>query len=300
MNILLTGHSGFLGSYLIDYLGKDHDINTLDRANADVVCDLTRQVPDLSPLGSIECVVHASGKAHVIPKSAEEEAAFYDVNFKGTQKVCAALERANKLPRSFVFISTVAVYGLEWGKKIKESAPLNGDTPYARSKIEAENWLRSWSKENGVCLTIFRLPLVAGAQAPGNLGAMVNGIKSGRYFRIGKGASKKSIVLASDVARIIPQAMQIGGTYNLTDGYDPSFAELEALIAKQLDKPVPRAIPLSLAKLLGWTGDIIGQKFPVNSDKIKKITSDLTFDDSLAKEKIGWAPQKVLDHFKIA
>lgn len=300
MNILLTGHTGFLGKHLIGYLQKDHSLTTIDRVNADIICDLSVQQPRIEKIDRIDCVVHSAGKAHVVPKSPEEAAAFFAVNFKGTQNLCAALEHSDSLPASFVFISTVAVYGQEWGTAISEKSALNGTSPYAKSKIAAEDWLIEWSQKNNICLTIFRLPLVAGPNPPGNLGAMINGIRNGRYFRIGKGNSRKSIVLASDVARIIPKAAQIGGIYNLTDGHDPSFSELEELISSQLGKAAPKAIPMIVAKALGWVGNVVGRRFPVNSETIKKITSDLTFDDSKAREKLGWAPSKVLDHFKIA
>ena len=83
---------------------------------------------------------------------------------------------------------------------------------------------------------IFRLPLIAGPNPPGNLGVMIDGIKKNRYFNIDEGRAHKSIVMAEDVASWIAAVAPIGGTYNLTDGYHPSFAELAALIANQLDK----------------------------------------------------------------
>src|SRR5690606_19563932 len=130
--------------------------------------------------------------------------------------------------------------------------------PYAKSKIATENWLIEWCSKHNIRLAILRLPLIAGVNPPGNLKAMIDGIRTGRYFRIGDGSARKSVVLASDVAAIIPKAAEVGGIYNLTDGYHPSFAELELLIANQLGKPVPKTIPMFLAKVLGWTGDIVG------------------------------------------
>jgi hypothetical protein len=42
-----------------------------------------------------------------------------------------------------------------------------------------------------------------------------------------------------------------------------------------------------------------GNNAPNNTNKLKKITSNLTFDDSLAREKLGWNPTPVLKGFKI-
>ena len=44
--------------------------------------------------------------------------------------LCKALEKAG-IPKALVFISTVAVYGCEYGDLITEEYPLDGTTPYA-------------------------------------------------------------------------------------------------------------------------------------------------------------------------
>lgn len=116
-----------------------------------------------------------------------------------------------------VFISTVAVYGCEYGELITENHPLNGDTPYAKSKIMAEKYLIKWSKEQNVTLSILRPSLLAGKDAPGNLGAMVNGIKKGYYMNIAGGKVVKSILMAEDIANILPALVKKGGIYNVCD-----------------------------------------------------------------------------------
>lgn len=298
-NVLFTGGDGFLGTVLSQELPKENfhvqDIQDFSNRFLDITHPFALEITDFP-----EIVVHLAGKAHTIPKNSEEEKAFFKVNFEGTKNLCAAIDKLSEKPKAFIFISSVSVYGVEVGQRINECHPLNGITSYARSKILAEEFLAEWASDREILLTIFRLPLIAGPNPPGNLGAMVGGIKTGRYFRIGKGTSRKSIVMASDVAKIIPKAAEVGGIYNLTDGYHPSFAELEELIARQLNKPLPKSIPTSAAKMLGWAGDILGKRFPVNSDTIKKITSDLTFDDSKARKALGWTPERVLDEFKIA
>lgn len=140
---------------------------------------------------------------------------------------------------------------------------------------------------------------MAGENPPGNLGAMIEGIQKGYYFNIAGGTAKKSMVLATDVAKTILKVSAIGGIYNLTDGHHPSFAELSNSIAQQLDKPKPFNMPLWLARLIAKFGDVLGNKAPLNSDKLKKITSDLTFDDSKARNAFGWSPKKVIDGFRV-
>jgi len=74
------------------------------------------------------------------------------------------------VPESFIFVSTVAVYGCETGEDIDENHPLKGNTPYALSKIQAEKFLTEWCHTNNVKLGIIRPSLIAGPNPPGNLG----------------------------------------------------------------------------------------------------------------------------------
>jgi nucleoside-diphosphate-sugar epimerase len=128
---------------------------------------------------------------------------------------------------------------------------------------------------------------------------MIKGIQKGYYFNIGKGKAKKSMVLAEDVAKFIQKVSDIGGIYNLTDGYHPSFAELSNHISIQLGKGKPMNMSLWLARIIANFGDLLGSKALLNTTKLNKITTDLTFDDSKAREAFGWNPTSVLESFKL-
>ena len=297
-NALLTGYSGFLGKYIHAFLEKQGEkvISVGRQKQSHIIADLTKSsflVPE-----AFDTIIHAAGKAHSIPKTEAEKQEFYNVNVTGTANLLNALENS-AIPRSFVFISTVAVYGKESGHLIDENEPLSAKDPYGQSKIQAEELITKWCAKNNVICTILRLPLVAGANPPGNLHSMIKGIQNGYYFNIDGGKAKKSIVLAEDVARIIPKAAEVGGIFNLTDGYHPSFKELSSMISEQLGKKHPKNIPGLIAKAVAKVGDILGNRAPINSVKLKKITSDLTFDDSKARKLLGWNPTLVLEGFKI-
>jgi nucleoside-diphosphate-sugar epimerase len=294
MKILLTGSSGFLGEMILNVLDK-HEIVTLSQSNADIKIDLSKQIPLLP---NVSMVIHSAGKAHSVPRNSAEDKIFFEVNVTGTANLLKGLENAH-LPRSFVFISTVAVYGKETGILINEEAPLLAKDPYGKSKIEAEQLVTAWCKQNNVICTILRLPLVAGINPPGNLNAMIKGIKKGYYFNIGGGTAKKSMVMAKDVAAFIPVAAKYGGIYNLTDGYHPSLFELSKLIARQTNKKKVFNLPLPVAKLAALAGDMAGSKFPINSSKLKKLISPLTFDDTKARNTFGWNPTPVLAGFEV-
>jgi len=291
MDILLTGASGFLGKHIYNELKTQANIITLSRSGSDININLDRDIPELNHL---DLIVHAAGKAHAVPKTELEIRSFFDVNLTGTKNLLLALEQSPSLPNFFVFISSVAVYGRESGNNIDENTVLLAKDPYGLSKIAAEELVIKWCALNNVVCTVLRLPLLVGKNPPGNLGAMIKGIKKGYYFNIAGGKARKSMVLASDVAKLIPKVAKIGGVYNLTDGHHPSFAALSTSIARQLDKAKPINIPLWLAKIMAMTGNLLGTRAPINTSKLNKITSDLTFDDSHAKEKLDWSPTPVL------
>lgn len=296
--VLITGANGFLGTKIKDAIQSHDDslfkLIDIHNISNNPPVNITKSF-SLVPNEPIDVVFHSAGKAHVVPKTVDEGREFFDVNFEGTKNLCLALEASKSLPESFIFVSTVSVYGLEEGENISELHPLNGVSPYAKSKILAEQWLQDWASKRGITLGILRLPLLAGANPPGNLGAMISGIDKGRYLRIGQARARKSMVWAEDIAEIVPRLAQTGGVYNLTDGHHPSFGELEAVIAKGLGRKNPSRVPCWFAKSLALTGDLLGGRFPINSDKLIKITSTLTFDDRKAQQELGWNPSKVLD-----
>lgn len=295
MSILLTGANGFLGKIIFQRLEKEYQIIGLSRNYAEYQVCLDKQIPNFHHV--FEMVIHAAGKAHSMPKTEEERKQFHDVNVIGTRNLLKGLEQTG-LPKQVVFISSVSVYGQEFGIAIDEEHKLEAEDAYGLSKIEAEVLVTEWCEQHNVVCTILRLPLLVGEKPPGNLGTMLRAINRGYYFNIGGGKARKSMVLARDVASFIPSVAPVGGIYNVTDGFHPNFYELSSVIAENINKRKPFNLPLSIAKLIGCLGDLLGEKSPVNSLKVKKITSDLTFDDTKARQIVGWNPQGVLEYFK--
>jgi nucleoside-diphosphate-sugar epimerase len=245
-----------------------------------------------------DIVIHAAGKAHSESKTKSKKKEFYNVNVIGTKNLLEGLTYSG-IPKYFVFISSVSVYGIFAGENINEDTILNADDPYGKSKTEAEYIVKKWCHEHNVICTILRLPLVVGENPPGNLGSMILGIKRGYYFNIAGGNAKKSMVLASDIAKYILKASEVGGIYNLTDGTHPTLNELSRIISKNLGKSFIPNVSFFIAKILAKFGDIIGEPLFFNSNTLSKLTSTLTFDDTKARKAFGWNPSSVLDGFEI-
>ena len=294
MRILLTGSTGFLGKYILEEfqipvisLGKSH--------SSQIVCDLAESIPELPQL---DMVIHNAGLAHRIPKTPEEERKFYQVNLFGTQNLIKGLSANPYPPKTFVFISTVAVYGLEAGEVISELNMPNPQTPYARSKYEAELLLQYWAREKKVNLVILRLPLVAGGKGtPGNLGVMIRAIRKGYYFRLGSGQNRKSMVLAKDIAILLTRIRDQNGVYNLTDGHHPTVAELDSYLSSFYGKKV-RSLPLKSINWIAKLGDLV-PVFPINTYRVAKLKESLTFDDSKARKELGWESRPVVGNLDL-
>lgn len=295
--LLFTGGTGFLGKNVRPILDKMYEVITCGITPDDMIkANLAKEIPELNQ--HFDVVLHACGKAHVVPKTEAEKQEFYDVNYQGTVNLCEAIEKVGA-PKALVFISTVAVYGCEFGELITEDHPLEGNTPYADSKIKAEEYLTQWCKRYGVVLGILRPSLLAGRGAPGNLGAMVDGVRKGFYMNIAGGKVVKSILMAEDIAHILPALVEKGGVYNVCDTFQPSFGQISESIARQLGKHKPISIPYWIAKCMALIGDCLGSKAPINSYKLEKMTKSLTFSNEKARKELGWEPLDVLTNYKI-
>jgi nucleoside-diphosphate-sugar epimerase len=288
IKLLITGSTGFLGSIIKDTL-SEYDIITLSRSNSIINIDLTKNIPIIP---NCDIVVHAAGLAHLNPNSKNLSKNFYDVNKIGTSNLLEGL-KINP-PKTIVFLSTVAVYGIDEGKDISENDLPKPKSPYACSKYEAEILIQDWCKIYNTKFVILRLPLVVGKMAPGNLGSMIRAINKGYYIRVGNGNAKRSMVLAEDVAKFIPHLLNKSGIFNLTDDYNPTYSELDSFIAKKLGKKV-KYMPYKLIKVLAKIGDLI-TFLPINTLRLKKLETSLTFSSEKAKREIGWNPHCVLNY----
>ena len=153
VKVLLTGSTGFLGNYIFRDLSTSSDVITLSRTSATITADLSKEI---TKLPSVELVIHCAGKAHSIPKSEVEIQEFFQVNVRGTENLLTSLGKAPILPKYFVFISSVSVYGLESGVSISEEHPLLAKDAYGLSKTEAEKLVVDWCKKNNIICLCFQ------------------------------------------------------------------------------------------------------------------------------------------------
>ncbi len=287
--LLLTGGSGFVGRNIAPLLHEWYRVVTLGRRGSnDIQADLSHGVPTLS--GRYDVVVHAAGLAHPDRDTSPDD--YMAVNVDGTQRLCEALEMAG-VPKSLIFLSSVAVYGCDGDATgVDESWPLLGTTPYARSKILGEELLRRWCDSHGVHLAVIRLPLLVGADAPGNVGRMMRGISRGLYVGIGSGNGMRSITSVDELAGLIPVLDGRDGVWNIV-GQDIMVRDLERMICAAVGRRFLPRIPTVCAQAAALAGDCLGKWFPLNTYRYRLLTRSLTFSAAAARRDLGWTPAPI-------
>lgn len=307
MKLLLTGYPGFLASSIKTwYEDRDWQVDTLGllafpegekQTGTHIQCNLAAEVPAL-PEVRYDLVIHAAGKAHMVPKTEAEKKSFYDVNVTGTEHILTALKKSP--PKSIVFISSVAVYGVEKGDRIREDAPLLAKTPYGESKIMAEKLISETPFPGEVIRGIVRLPLIAGKNAPGNLGSMIQAIRKGYYFNVAGGKARRSVVLKEDIAPFLLALGKHGGIYNFTDGHGLTYAGLYQAIREKVKCPRRPDLPYWAAWSLALAGStlsfLIRRPVPFDFYRLAKLTESLTFDSTKAEKEIDFVPCRVMEN----
>ena len=182
--VLVTGHTGFKGSWLTIWLNRlgaitcgyslapEQDSNLFDAAKVESLCQhnvgditdiqhLSRVVHQFQP----EVVFHLAAQA-LVRKSYAEPIDTLSTNVMGTAYLLDELRHSQSV-RAIVAITTDKVYrNHEDGRAFKEDDPLGGHDPYSASKAAAEvvieSYRRSYFLQQGIGLASARAGNVIG------------------------------------------------------------------------------------------------------------------------------------------
>lgn len=269
VSVLLVGAYGLLGGYIRKEFEKEN-LQTLGmNPKNDYKTDLSKDVPQIRK--QYDLVIFNAG---VI-----DEKYALSKNSAFTKNLICGLNIYP--PKYMVYISSLSVYGLEYGEDIDESYPLNPTTDYGRSKMFAEQELQRWCNEKGTILTILRPAMIFGNGVHGKAKEMFDAIIQGRYFHITENQARRSIVMADDVAKAVRLLYDKGGIYNVTDGYNPTIIELaDSMAANVYTNKRIMSCPLKWLKIAAKIGDTITPLGRLlNTEKLKILTSTLIFSN---------------------
>ena len=151
MRVLVTGHHGYIGSVLTPIVrSAGHDVVGLDTFFYEG-CDLGSSRPwdsamrddirdtDVAALEGFDAVVHFAALSNDPLGDLNPDWTF-QINFDGTVRLARAAREAGV--HRFIFASSCSMYGASGTDDLlDESAPLRPLTPYAESKVRAEEAL---------------------------------------------------------------------------------------------------------------------------------------------------------------
>lgn len=168
--ILVTGGAGYIGSIVArELVKKGEKVRVFDKLyfglNAlkevkDKIEVIQGDVRDFKPdvLDNVKAVIHL-GSLSNDPTAEFDPKANHEINCVGTLRVAEAAKK--KGIKTFTFASSCAIYGFHLEGIADEKFPLNPQSEYAQSKLDAEKGLLSISSDN-FKPTIFRQATVFG------------------------------------------------------------------------------------------------------------------------------------------
>jgi nucleoside-diphosphate-sugar epimerase len=240
----------------------------------------------LSDQKSTDCdaIIHLEVKQHVSNPSGEDLAEFKKVNVEGTQEWLDWASRNGV--KKFVFFSSIKAVGdsPECQDEACDSIP---NTPYGKSKREAEERVRAWaagSPERSAL--ILRPAVVYGPGNQANMLSLVEAIHRRRFFLIGRNENIKSLIslknLVAAVAHLLTVPFRGCELFYLTDRESYSVSRIASMVAEILGRsPKLPALPYPLAKAVAAGGDLFtsvtSRNFPLTSSRLRALKESTHF-----------------------
>ena len=314
MKILITGASGFIGSFIVEEALKrgyetwaavrksssraflqDPRIHFIE-LNLSSEEQLTSQLTGLQ----FDYVVHAAGVTKCLNTND-----FHRINVEGTQHLVHVLQALQMPVKRFVYISSLSIMGAireeQPYQEIRESDEPRPNTAYGRSKLEAEQWLDT---THGLPYVILRPTGVYGPRERDYF-LMFKSIKAHTDFAVGYQPQDITFVYVTDVVQAVFLACEKGVTgrrYFLSDGEVYQSATFSDLIRKELGSPwwIRITAPLWLLRCITLCGEYIGhwtgKVTALNNDKYHIMRQrNWRCDIEPAKKELGFEPQVKLE-----
>ncbi len=304
MKILVTGADGFIGSHVVETLVKSgHEVRAfvlynsfnswgwLDdsdksvRESIDVFAGDIRDPHGVDNAVSGQDVILNLAALIAIPYSYHSPDTYIDTNIKGTLNILQAARR-HEVSR-VIQTSTSEVYGTAQYIPIDEKHPLHPQSPYAASKVGADQLALSFHASFNTPVGVLRPFNTYGPRqsARAVIPTIISQLATGREVKLGSLSPTRDFSFVQDTANGFLAAATsdaiVGQTVNLGSGFEISIQETAETIAKLMN------VKLKLAN--------DEQRVRPESSEVERLHASI----QKAKEVLGWQPQlKGLEGFK--
>lgn len=289
--ILISGAFGFIGSNLSGFL-KDIigyklialDINEPNNHHYDLFYNWN-QLHEID-WDTVDSVIHLAGKAHDT-KNVDEEI-YRKINVGLTQNIFQYFNKSKS--KKFIFFSSVKSVADSVNKStLTEEFQPNPQTPYGKSKLEAEKYIFQQQLQNDKRIYILRPCMIHGPGNKGNLNLLYKIVQKGFPWPLGAFENQRSFTSINNLQYIIQKLIEKDietGSFLIADDETISTNEIIKLIAESLNrKSLIWNISPNMIKLIAKTGDILG--LPLNSERLKKLTESYIVSNNLIKNVLG-------------
>ena len=310
MKILITGASGFIGSFIVEEALKrgfetwaairkssskewlqDERIRFIE-LNLSSKAQLVEQLRGQD----FDYVVHAAGVTKCLNK-----ADFHRINTEGTKNLVEALLEVEMPLKRFVFVSSLSIFGAikeqQPYEAIRESDTPQPNTEYGRSKLAAEQYLE---KKKGLPYIILRPTGVYGPREKDYF-IMAKSIQQHSDFAVGYKRQDITFVYVKDVVQAVFLALEKGEDgrkYFLSDGEVYQSATFSNLIHEALGRPwwIRITAPVWVLRIVTFFGEYIGRMTgkvtALNNDKYNILKQrNWRCDIQPAIDELGYQPK---------
>ena len=307
MKILVTGSTGFIGSYFIPMLlHQGHTVKLLVRNEEKArklfgnTCDYhIGDITDRSSLkgccDGIDIVFHLVAKSGNDLPTKENFEIFRKINVEGTENIIAECTNVKK----FIYVSSTAAMGLVKENPISEKSKCNPELPYQVSKYEAENLIRKKCKDNFPGIIVRPSKVYGVNETNYTYLTLAKLVKKGFFLKIGNGHNYTSNIYVHDFARFLVCLVdngRIGETYIVSSDKSIDFIESGKIIADELGiqlrvVKISPYIMLMASSILERIFTILGRKPVVTRRNIQMTLQDRVYDVSKVKREVGFTPE---------
>lgn len=258
---MIIGENGYIARNLLTAL---HNNSMIEEIKA---VSVRQGIEDID-FNNYDVCIHTAALVHK-KESHYQESDYFKVNTDLTIEI--AKKAKNQGVKQFIFLSTMAVYGIEQGE-INQHSSLQPKTFYGKSKLAAEQALQAMQDEH-FTIAIVRPPMIYGPNCPGNYALLRKLAKKTPIFPFVQ--NQRSMLFIDHLCEFIHQLMmhKNAGIFHPQDKNYINTAQMVVEISKQNKHAI----------FLSKIGGAVVNKAFSNVSLVNKVFGNLTYAQNISQ-----------------